>query len=136
MKCNENKIEKWNPQCQTHNNQIFIPPPSLSWFTSFFVCFDQVLRYFMFYSVFYLSKFFTFLPIIFAATLLSNSLVLLISFRKLLKDKNWYLLALFTCNLSKSSMWFWIWKVSLSILWKPKMAVCGVNFEKCKESVK
>ena len=26
-------------------------------------------------------------------------------------------------------MWFWIRKVSLSISWKPKMAVCGVNCE-------
>ena len=41
-------------------------------------------------------------------------LVLLISFRKLLNDKNPYFLAFYICNLSESNMWFWIRKVSLS----------------------
>ena len=45
----------------------------------------------------------------------------------MLRDKNPRFLALYIRILSKSNMWFWIRKVPLSILWKPKMAVCSVN---------
>ena len=76
---------------------------------------------------------------LFAATLFSIFLILLTSFRKLIKDKNPCFLALYIYiyiyNLNKSNMWFWIRKV-LSIWRKPKMAVCSVYCEKWKESVK
>ena len=38
---------------------------------------------------------------------------------------------LYAYSLNKSSMWFWIRKVSLPTPWKPKMAICDVNCGKC-----
>ena len=71
---------------------------------------------------------------LFKATLLFKFLILLILFRRLLKHINLHFLVLYQCSLSKSSLWHWIRKVSLSKLWKPKMAVCCNDSEKCKQS--
>ena len=58
--------------------------------------------------------------LLFTTTLLSKFLILHISFNIFLKDKNLYFLPMNLCDLSKSIMWFWLRKVSSSILWKRK----------------
>ena len=101
-----------------------IPPKYLSYFITLFSITYHFLLNLL--HLFWLST----------AILLSKFLVLLISFRKLLKDQDRYFLVLYICSLSKSSMWFWMRKASLSVLWKPETTVCDRNCEKSKQLVK
>ena len=67
--------------------------------------------------------------LLFTTTLLSKFLILLISFQNFLKDKNLYFLPMNLCDLSEGNMWFWIRKVSLSILWKWKWQLVVLTVE-------
>ena len=95
-----------------HNTTQSLPtlPSSRFWFFCFRLSpslFTCPLRFMSFFYIILIIYCFSF----------SKFLTLLNSFRKLLRDKNPYFLVLYKCNLSKSDMWFWVRKISLSLFW-------------------
>ena len=95
--------------------------PPISFISSALLSLPRFLkRVALFYIMCYFFLNILHLFLLFTTTLLSKFLILHISFKIFLKDKNLYFLPMNLCDLSKSIMWFWIRKVSSSILWKRK----------------
>ena len=118
------KYNKWKRNKKPHNTTQILYPicPSLS-----LPRFLKRVTLFYILCCFFLNLLHLFL--LFTTTLLSKFLILLISFKKFLKDKNLYFLPTNLCDLSESNMWFWIRKVSLSILWKWKWQLVVLTVE-------